>query len=96
MGFSHRPCLGHVFVVGEISEGVGVGDIEGGKIREKKYKKKLEAKMSSLNIVLAFGACGYAWGLVCRGCRPGVAEQATRFPYPFTHRYFIRKEIQVK
>lgn len=81
-GFSPRPCLGHVFVVGEISEGVGVGDIEGDKIREKKYKMKLEAEMSSLNPALAFGACGYTWGLVCRSCNPGVEEQPPASPTP--------------
>ena len=92
MGFSHRPCLGHVFVVGEISEGLGVGDVEGDKIREKKYKMKLEAEVSSLNIALAFGACGYAWGLVCGSCRPGVAEQPPASPTPsLTISLFKRK-----
>ena len=43
--------------VGETSEGVGVGDVEGDMIREK-YKMKLETKMSSLNIAPAFSACG--------------------------------------
>lgn len=44
--------------VGETTEGVGVGDVEGDMISEKKYKMKLKTKMSSLNIALAFSACG--------------------------------------
>ena len=81
-----------MFVVGEISEGVGVGDVEGDKIREKKYTMKLEAETSSLNAALAFSACRYTWGLVCQSCSPGVAEQLPASPTPsLTTTLFKRK-----